>query len=129
MASKIRRALEDFDCGLIISGYADWKRIGCANPFEYVSELKDADLVMLDTAIKDGTNILDFATLEELAVYLDAARERGMKVILAGSIRYPQLPLVASLKPDFLGFRGIVCVDGEVKKEKVARLKKEWKKL
>ncbi len=129
MASKLYKTLEDFGCGLILSGYADWERIGCANPFEYVGELGDADIMMLDTAIKDGTNILDFATLDELAEYRDTAHEHGMKVVIAGSIRYPQLPRAAGLKPDFLGFRGIVCENGEVKREKVAMLKEELSKL
>ncbi len=129
MESKLAKAIEDFGCELIISGYADFKRVGCANPFEYVSELKDADVVMLDTAIKDGTNILDFSTIAELAEFRDAAHERGMEVVIAGSIRYPQLPLVAGLKPDFLGFRGIVCENGEVKREKVFKLKEELRKL
>jgi len=52
-----------------------------------------------------------------------------MKVVIAGSIRYPQLPQAASIKPDFLGFRGIVCENGEVKREKVSMLKEELSKL
>ncbi len=129
MALKLSRAIDDFDCELIVSGYADYKRVGCANPFEYVGELDRADLVMIDTAIKDGTNILDFASAENLSDFIERAREMGLKSIIAGSMRYPQLPVVAGLKPNFLGFRGIVCEGGVVKKELVSRLKEELNKL
>ncbi len=129
MASKLSRSIADFDCELIVSGYADYKRVGCANPLEYVGDLSSADMVMLDTAIKDGTNILDFASPEELADFIDRARGLGLGTIIAGSMRYPQLPTVASLRPDFLGFRGIVCEDGNVKKELVKKLKEELSKL
>jgi hypothetical protein len=131
MADRLRRAVDEYDsgCGLIVSGYADAGRIGAASPFDFVDSLGGADILMVDTAIKDGKNILDFATVEELIELKDRAHDSGLKLILAGSIRIPHLKEAVRAGPDILGFRGAVCQDGEAKREKVALLKAELNRL
>ncbi|MFQ5800685.1 MAG: (5-formylfuran-3-yl)methyl phosphate synthase [Candidatus Hydrothermarchaeales archaeon] len=127
MASKLLRTLEDFETGLIIAGYADYKRCGSADPFEFLPSIEGTEYVMLDTAIKDGRNILNFVTVEELVEFKEKAHDMGLKLIIAGSIRYSQLEAVKEIAPDVLGFRGIVCEDGRVKKGLVERLVRELK--
>ena len=84
---------------------------------------------MVDTAIKDGSNILDFASVEKLSELQDNAHELGLTAVFAGSIRLPHLSTVAKINPDILGFRGVVCENGRVKKEMVIRLREEVEKL
>lgn len=131
MTKKISKAIKDYDqeTKLIIAGYADYHRIGSANPFDFVNEINEAEIIMVDTAIKDGKNILDFASVEKLSELQDTAHELDLKVVFAGSIRLPHLPVVAEINPDILGFRGVVCENGKVKREMVEKLKEEVKKL
>jgi hypothetical protein len=129
MTKAISKATMDHGSRLIISGYADWSRIGCASPFEFVGEIPEADVIMVDTAIKDGKNLFDFVTVEMLQGLNDAAHEQGLKTCFAGSIRLQHLPLALEANPDILGFRGVVCEKGEAKREKVAALMDELMKL
>jgi uncharacterized protein (UPF0264 family) len=131
MAGHLRRAIDEYDpgCGLIISGYADAGRIGAADPFDFVDQMEGADILMVDTAIKDGKNVLDFAPMERLSELKERAHDQGMELILAGSIRIPHLEEALRVDPDILGFRGVVCQDGEARREKVTQLKAELKRL
>ena len=85
-----------------------------------------ADVVMVDTAIKDGMNLFDALTLEEIKDFIDAGHDAGMKVALAGSIGLDHVDALCELAPDIIGVCGAVC-DGLNRKnriigEKVARL-------
>jgi uncharacterized protein (UPF0264 family) len=122
MTQKLLKTLEEFDTSLIVAGYADSDRCGSINPIEFIPSAKGAEYVMLDTAIKDGKSILDFLTTAELTNFKERAHEMGLKLILAGSIRYPQLDLVKKVEPDVLGFRGVVCREEEVKRDLVEKL-------
>lgn len=131
MAGHLRKAIDEADtgCRLIISGYADAGRIGAASPFDFATEIGNADILMLDTAIKDGKNIFDFASVEDLIELKERAHDTGLKLILAGSIRIPHLKEAVRVGPDILGFRGVVCEEGDARREKVALLKSELEKL
>jgi len=112
----------------VASGYADYKRFGGVSCDELVaaSAKAGADVVMVDTAIKDGMNLFDALTLEEIKDFIDAGHDAGMKVALAGSIGLDHVDALCELAPDIIGVRGAVC-DGLNRKnriigEKVARL-------
>jgi uncharacterized protein (UPF0264 family) len=122
MSSKLHRTLEEFDTGLIVSGYADHLRCGSSDPFEFLTMVPEADFVMLDTAVKDGKNILDFATAKDLIDLKEKVHKTGQKLIISGSIKYPQLESVREIGADVLGFRGIVCNQGGVKIDLVKKL-------
>jgi len=68
--------------------------------------------VMLDTAHKDGSSLLDHLPLDRLADFLAAARAEGLVVGLAGSLKATHVPALLTLKPDLLGFRGALCRNG-----------------
>lgn len=123
LSRAVNRAIEEAgsDTRLIVSGYADFQRIGSVNPFEFPGAI-DADILMLDTAIKDGKNIFDFATVETLAEFCDRSRENGSKCCISGSIRVKHLPEALKIGADILGFRGALCIKGEAKREKVKEL-------
>jgi uncharacterized protein (UPF0264 family) len=125
MTEKLLRTLEEFDTGLIVAGYADFHRCGSISPFEFLQSVEGAEYIMIDTAIKDGKSLLDFVALDELTEFKEKAHDLGVKLILAGSIRYPQLHKVKKVGADVLGFRGIVCENGTVKKSLVERLVRE----
>jgi uncharacterized protein (UPF0264 family) len=122
MTKKLLKALDEFKTGLIIAGYADFDRCGSISPFEFLPSISGADYIMVDTAIKDGKNILDFASIDELKGLKERAHDLGLKLILAGSIRYSQLELIKRVETDVIGFRGIVCENGRVKSELVSKL-------
>lgn len=65
--------------------------------------------VMLDTAHKNGQNLLDHLSIEELERFLTKARALGLCTGLAGSLRAGHVDALARLRPDYLGFRGGIC--------------------
>jgi hypothetical protein len=123
LSRALKRALAEEGGGakLIISGYADYWRTGSANPFEFVKHVS-CDVIMLDTAVKDGRNILDFASVERLREFVDLAHERGMETCISGSLRIPHLERAVSIGSDILGFRGAACEAGVVKRSRVEEL-------
>lgn len=68
--------------------------------------------VMLDTAGKSGTSLLDHMTPSDLAAFLHTARAHGLITGLAGSLKEFQIPSLIALGPDVLGFRGALCKAG-----------------
>lgn len=65
--------------------------------------------VMLDTARKDGRRLTDHLDMPALAAFVEAARQHGLLTGLAGSLRRTDIPVLAPLRPDYLGFRGALC--------------------
>lgn len=65
--------------------------------------------VMLDTADKRGGGLLVHQTLPRLAEFVTQARQLNLLTGLAGSLKLADIPLLAKLNPDYLGFRGALC--------------------
>jgi uncharacterized protein (UPF0264 family) len=78
--------------------------------------------VMLDTAVKDGRNLLAHMPLEELDDFVGQSKRLGLVAGLAGSLRVDHIESLAALQADYLGFRGGVCEDFE-RRNKVSRTK------
>ena len=110
------RACKEHDPRTVVvaAGYADYRRFGGIDPHAVVraGHAAGADLVMLDTALKDGPALFDALTPGELADFVGAARARGLRVALAGSIRAEHLDALRRLGPDVVGVRGAVCRGG-----------------
>jgi uncharacterized protein (UPF0264 family) len=68
--------------------------------------------VMLDTAEKTGGPLTRRLGRAELAGFVEAARETGLLCGLAGSLSEHDARLLLPLRPDYLGFRGALCVGG-----------------
>ncbi|MDR5171528.1 (5-formylfuran-3-yl)methyl phosphate synthase [Methylobacillus flagellatus] len=64
--------------------------------------------VMLDTATKDGRNLLSHLDAESLGVFLQLAE--GMQTGLAGSLKIENIKNIVKMKPSYIGVRGAVCV-------------------
>jgi uncharacterized protein (UPF0264 family) len=61
--------------------------------------------IMLDTARKSGGPLTTHKSLQELASFTAAARLAGLLTGLAGSLRLADVPALAGLGADYLGFR------------------------
>jgi uncharacterized protein (UPF0264 family) len=96
---------------VVASGYADWRRFDGLSTDDLVKAARDAkcDLVMVDTAIKDGKNLFDNMSVDELKDFVKKSREAGMGVALAGSIKAEHAELLFDINPDLIGVRGAVC--------------------
>jgi (5-formylfuran-3-yl)methyl phosphate synthase len=65
---------------------------------------------MLDTADKRAGRLIDCIDVAALRVFVGACREQGLMAGLAGSLEAPDVPRLLLLEPDYLGFRGALCV-------------------
>lgn len=68
---------------------------------------------MIDTAAKDGRRLTDRLAAARLAAFTAACRTHGLVAGLAGSLRAADIPVLALHGPDYLGFRGGLCRDGD----------------
>jgi hypothetical protein len=113
MMNAIRQAVRMVSdtAEVVASGYADWRRFGGVSTDDLVRAARDAkcDLVMVDTAIKDGKNLFDNMTVDELKEFVRKAREAGLGVALAGSLKAEHATLLFEINPDLIGVRGAVC--------------------
>jgi len=110
----VRRAVRmvSADAEVVAAGYADWRRFGGLNPDDLVCAASKAqcDVVMVDTAIKDGQTLFDNMSFEELRRFVDHAKEAGLMVALAGSLAWGHCDQLFELNPTLIGVRGAVCV-------------------
>lgn len=77
--------------------------------------------VMLDTMDKTSGSLTDVMLPEKIRQFVRQAKSRRMLCGLAGSLRLSDIPKLTALQPDYLGFRGALCVG----RERTAQLDKE----
>jgi hypothetical protein len=68
-----------------------------------------ADVVMVDTGIKDGKSTFEFMSEESLIEFTALNRDAGLWTALAGSLGFEHLPALRRINPDIIGVRGMVC--------------------
>jgi hypothetical protein len=102
-------------CRWIVAAYADHARMRAPSPLQVpeVALRARAAGCLLDTAIKDGSSLLDWMAEEDLARFIGACRERRLLCALAGSLQARHLERLAPLGPDFIGVRGAACEGGD----------------
>jgi uncharacterized protein (UPF0264 family) len=125
------KAVKEYDSSIkvVAAGYADAERVDSINPL-WIAEIAvnaNADVAMIDTAVKDGKTLLTFLTNQQLKQIVNDSHERGLLVALAGSLKKEQLPTILSLDADIVGLRGAACtnsdrLNGQVTKERVQEL-------
>lgn len=132
MLQGIVRSVKDYDPAkrVVASGYSDYLRAGSISPMllPEAAAKAGADVVMVDTAIKDGRPTFDFMGEQDLARFIALGHTNGLQVALAGSIGFAHLGLLRRLDPDIIGVRGIVCGGDRkaaVQKELVEKVKRE----
>ncbi|MDI9645665.1 MAG: (5-formylfuran-3-yl)methyl phosphate synthase [Archaeoglobales archaeon] len=129
MVKNVVKSVKDYDSSkkVVIAGYADFYRISAISPLELprVAANYEVDVVMVDTAIKDGTSLFDHMKYGEIVEFVDLIRGNGMKCALAGNINWNNIEFVKKIKPDIVGVRSIVCENGRssmIKRELVSKL-------
>ncbi len=82
--------------------------------FGLLQAIRDADFegVMLDTAHKDGGELLTHVTAEQLELFVDTARNLDLLCGLAGRLRSDDIEPLAALAPDYFGFHTAACRGG-----------------
>jgi uncharacterized protein (UPF0264 family) len=125
---SVTKAAQEYNPSIkvVVSGYADASRISTVDPLAVpeIAYEAQADIAMLDTAIKDGKSLFTFLTKPQLQRFVDAAHSYGLKAALAGSLQKEDLPVVCALGVDVVGLRGAACtlsdrVNGQITREKV----------
>lgn len=66
--------------------------------------------VMLDTAVKDGQRLTSWLGPEALRLFVEQGRALRLLSGLAGSLAIDDVPALKVLAPDYLGFRGALCL-------------------
>jgi uncharacterized protein (UPF0264 family) len=128
---QVNRAAKDC-CPTIkvaAAGYADAKKIGSIEPslIPEIAREAQVDVAMLDTAVKDGSNLLNQVSNEQLQAFIDSTHGYGLQAALAGSLRKQDLPVILNLGADIAGLRGAACTNndrnrGYIKRELVQEL-------
>jgi len=97
--------------------YADWRLCDAPQPELIVDAAVKSGCVgvLFDTYRKDGRNLLDNFTIDELEPLVERIREAGLIAALAGRITRELLPALATLAPDVIAVRSAACVDGDRK--------------
>jgi uncharacterized protein (UPF0264 family) len=117
LMSAVVRACRQFDpeITVVAAGYADYRRFNGIDTPTLVRAAADAgaDVVMLDTAIKDGQGLFDSLSMSEIEQFVDTAHARGLQVALAGSVKKEHLGELNRLRTDVVGVRGCVCRAGD----------------
>ncbi len=105
------------------AGYADAQNIGSLNPslIPEIAHKAHADVAMLDTAAKDGTNLFSHQTIEQLKAFVASAHGFGLQAALAGSLRKQDLPVIYGLGADIAGLRGAACTGSDRNKGHITR--------
>ena len=83
-------------------------------PFAALASLRAAGFAgaMIDTAEKTGGGLRRHLDDAALTRFVRLAREAGLMTGLAGSLRLEDIPPLARIGPDLLGFRGALCAAG-----------------
>ncbi len=125
------KAAKDFNPSVkvVATGYADAGKIGSLNPMivPEVAAEANADVAMVDTALKNGENLFTLLTIHEIRGIVDDAHQRGLRAALAGSLRKELLQDVFNLRADILGVRGAACtnmdrINGRITSQSVKEL-------
>ena len=130
MLGNIARSVKEFGAEkkLVAAAYSDHSRVGSISPMDLpeVAAECGADVVMVDTAVKDGKSTFEFMTESQIADFIDLGHDFGLEVAIAGTIKFEDLDLLKRVAPEIVGVRGAVCGgdrSGQVKEELVRRMK------
>lgn len=109
--------LGDFDCKskAVAALYGDHLRAGTMDPMLLpdIAHSAGVEIVMVDTAIKDGRDLFVFMPEDNVVTYIEKARENGLEVALAGSLAGESFKTAAGLKPDIIGVRTAALPGGD----------------
>jgi len=96
---------------VVIAAYSDYQRMGSISPFDMAPVAADegADIVMVDTGIKDRQSTFAFMNEDLLQAFTDTNTKLGLKTALAGALKFEDIDALKRINPDIIGVRGMVC--------------------
>jgi uncharacterized protein (UPF0264 family) len=113
LAQCVVKSVKDYDPtkNVVISGYADYKRINSipVNEIPSICSKAGADVAMMDTGVKDGRSTFEFMSNEQLSQFTESTRELGLISAIAGSLKFEDVDALNKIDPDIIGIRGCVC--------------------
>lgn len=94
--------------------YADWQAAQAPAPEDILTHAAAIGCCgfVVDTWSKEGRCSLDLLPPTRLRALVDAAIERRLSVVLAGSVTAERVAEAASLRPTLVGVRGAACAGG-----------------
>jgi uncharacterized protein (UPF0264 family) len=110
---------------IVATGFADAQRVNSVNPMlvPEIAYKAEIDVAMIDTAVKDGNNLFNYLTTEQLRRFVEDAQDRGLRVAFAGSLTKKDLPTIHALGADIVGLRGAACTGGDRTNGRINQLK------
>lgn len=125
LLQQVCRAAKEYNPQVKVAaaGYADAQKIGSLNPLLIpdVVHKAEADIAMLDTAVKDGTSLFNNLSTKQLQLFVNSAHELDLQVALAGSLRRQDLPVIYALGADIAGLRGAACTGSDRNRGHITR--------
>ena len=119
----------DADIKIIAAAYADAHKIGALPALASPSVANEAgvDGCMLDTAVKAEGSLFSHLGDNKLRDFAQSCHKLGLICALAGSLGEVDIPRVAGIGPDIIGFRTAACtgdrIQGCIDLQQVERLK------
>ncbi len=129
--TNIVKSVKDYNSKIkvVITGYADAKKIGSINPLMVpkITSKVQADVAMIDTAIKDGSSLFNYLNEHQLSNFINEANKFKLITALAGSLKKEELIKIYSLGADIAGIRGAACtfgdrIKGQITRERVSEI-------
>lgn len=79
---------------------------------DWIDHLADAGFrgVMIDTMDKSKGSLTEICPKEIIESFVAKSKDRGLLCGLAGSLKKVDIPTLLPMMPDYLGFRGALCV-------------------
>lgn len=114
---------------LVAVVYADAENADAPEPWDVLHQARQMGLqtVLVDTWSKESGDLFAAFEPRALAKLATGARQSGMQLALAGSLRSATLPRALELSPDWIAVRGAACEqaerEGRVSASRVASLK------
>ena len=94
--------------------YADWQAAGAPTPTDTLAWAAESGCgaLLVDTYEKRGRGLIDLWRLEAIAELVEAARDHGLPLALAGSLSAEAIQRLLPLEPALIGVRGAACIGG-----------------
>ena len=82
----------------------------------------EAQAVLVDTAVKDGRDLLQWWSAERVREFVAAVHQEGMLSVVGGGLTVETIPQVAACRPDYVAVRGAACEGPRTGRVSAARI-------
>ena len=105
--------------------YADWRRAAAPSPNDVLAVAIDlgCPALLVDTWDKSAGGLFVHWSPSDVAAFCLRVRERGLAVVLAGSLQMASLETAVRCRPNLVAVRGAVCDGGRSGSISAARVR------